>query len=58
MPTIRINKENENAFHFLTLTTIEWVNIFTKPEYFKIIVESVSSQNFSVTPSHEMRETA
>jgi len=31
MPTIRINKENENAFHFLTLTTIEWVNIFTKP---------------------------
>jgi len=41
MPTIRINKENENAFHFLTLTTIEWVNIFTKPEYFKIIVESL-----------------
>lgn len=40
MPTLRINKENENQPHFLTLTTIEWIDIFTKPEYFKIIIDS------------------
>ena len=26
--------------HFLTLTVIEWIDIFTKPEYFHIIIES------------------
>ena len=40
MPTKRINRENENEMHFLTLTIIEWIDIFTKPEYFKIIIES------------------
>ncbi|HTW96933.1 MAG TPA: transposase, partial [Candidatus Methylomirabilis sp.] len=27
--------------HFLTLTIIEWIDIFTKPAYFKIIIESL-----------------
>ena len=41
MPTLRINYENENTTHFLTLTIIEWINIFTKPEYFEIIIDSL-----------------
>ena len=41
MPTPRINRDNENSIHFLTLTIIEWMNIFTKPQYFKIIIDSL-----------------
>ncbi len=41
MPTLRINKENENLIHFLTITVIEWIDIFTKPEYCKIITDSL-----------------
>lgn len=41
MPTPRINKENENSIYFLTLTIIEWIDIFTKPQYFKIIIDSL-----------------
>ncbi|MBU0648922.1 transposase [Patescibacteria group bacterium] len=41
MPTLRIAKINENEPHFLTLTVIEWINIFTKAEYFKAIAESL-----------------
>ncbi|OJI06567.1 hypothetical protein BK004_02910 [bacterium CG10_46_32] len=41
MPTPRINKaENENKAHFITITVIEWIDIFTKPEYFKIVLDS------------------
>jgi len=40
MPTKRINKENENSMHFLTLTIIEWIDIFSKPEYFQVIIDS------------------
>src|SRR5680860_165647 len=29
MPPKRINQENENEVHFLTITTIEWIDIFT-----------------------------
>ncbi len=42
MPTLRINNENENIPHFITITIIEWIDIFTKPEYFKIIIESLN----------------
>ena len=38
MPTPRINKENKNKIHFLTFTTIEWIDIFTKSEYFDLII--------------------
>ena len=41
MPTRRINQENENSMHFITLTIIEWIDIFTKPKYFKIIIDSL-----------------
>ncbi len=42
MPTQRIQQENENEPHFLTLTLIEWIDVFTKPEYFKIILDSLT----------------
>ena len=41
MPTSRIKQENENLTHFLTLTIIEWIDVFTKPEYFQIIIDSL-----------------
>src|SRR4030042_4555428 len=41
MPVKRISNENENKAHFLTITTIEWIDIFTKPQYFHIIIESL-----------------
>lgn len=28
--------------HYLTITVIEWIDIFTKPQYFKIITDSLS----------------
>ena len=40
MPTPRINKENKNKIHFLTFTTIEWIDVFTKPEYFDLIMNT------------------
>ncbi|MEA3463802.1 MAG: transposase [Patescibacteria group bacterium] len=40
MSTKRVNQKNENEMHFLTLTIIEWIDIFTKPEYFKVIIDS------------------
>ena len=42
MPSLRINQANENETHFLTITVIEWIDIFTKPEYYKIIIDSLS----------------
>jgi len=41
MPVLKIHAENENKIHFITLTTIEWLDIFTKPEYFKILEQSL-----------------
>jgi REP element-mobilizing transposase RayT len=41
MPTPRIHHEQENDLHFLTLTVIEWIDIFTKLEYFQIIIDSL-----------------
>ena len=41
MPTLRIHNENENLTHFLTITIIEWIDIFTKPQYFQIIIDSL-----------------
>lgn len=37
MPTLRIHKGNEHLPHFITLTVIEWIDIFTKPQYFQIL---------------------
>jgi len=41
MPTLRIHNENENLTHFLTITIIEWIDVFTKPQYFQIIIDSL-----------------
>jgi len=41
MPPKRINQENENLTHFLTITIIEWIDIFTKSQYFQIIIDSL-----------------
>ena len=41
MPPKRINQENENETHFLTITIIEWIDIFTKPQYSQIIINSL-----------------
>ena len=41
MPTLRINQINEECCHFLTITTIEWIDIFTNEDYFKLIVDSL-----------------
>ena len=41
MPPKRIKLENENIAHFLTFTIIEWIDIFTKPQYFNIVINSL-----------------
>jgi REP element-mobilizing transposase RayT len=41
MPVLKIHQENEDKAHFITLTTIEWINIFTKPEYFQALINSL-----------------
>lgn len=42
MPSPRINSEYENLTHFITLTVIEWIDIFTKSEYYEAIVKSLA----------------
>ena len=41
MPPKRIYSENEYLMHFLTITVMEWIDIFTKPQYFQIIINSL-----------------
>ncbi len=41
MPIPKIHAEDENKPHFLTFTTIEWIDVFTKPEYFQLLSESL-----------------
>lgn len=41
MPVLKIHQENENATHFITLTAIEWIDIFTKKEYLETLLESL-----------------
>ena len=38
MPTPRINKSEQNAPYFITITVIEWLNIFTSKEYFDCLI--------------------
>jgi putative transposase len=40
MPTLRIKETNENEVHYLTLTVVEWIDIFTKSDYFQVIIDS------------------
>ena len=41
MPVPKIHAEDENKPHFLTFTTIEWIDVFTKPEYSQLLLESL-----------------
>jgi len=41
MPIPRIPKDDEGIYYFLTLTVIEWINIFTTRKYFEILVNSL-----------------
>lgn len=41
MPTPRIEKDYNNETVFLTLTIIEWINIFTNKEYYEILLNSI-----------------
>jgi len=40
-PSPRIQFKDIGGYYFLTLTVIEWINIFTKLEYFEIIKDSL-----------------
>lgn len=40
-PTLRVTKgDNLNAY-FVTIVTVEWIDIFTKPEYFQTLADSL-----------------
>lgn len=41
MPIPRIPKDEWGTIYFLTLTVIEWINIFTKHEYFEVLVNNL-----------------
>lgn len=41
MPSLRINKENQNEMHFITFTVIEWIDVFTKLEYFEVLLKTL-----------------
>ncbi len=32
---------NQNALHYITFTVVGWVDVFSKDEYRKIIIESL-----------------
>jgi putative transposase len=39
MPTIRIDKELRDRCYFMTLTVIDWLDIFTSCEYFDLLIK-------------------
>lgn len=41
MPSVRISRDNENETHFLTIKVIEWIDIFTTPAYFQVVIDSL-----------------
>ena len=41
MPTRRISKLYQSETVFVTLTVIEWINIFTHKKYFDVLLESL-----------------
>ena len=40
-PSPRIIKKDIGGIYFLTLTVIEWINIFTKKEYYELLADSL-----------------
>ena len=41
MSNFRINKELKDEIFFITITTIEWINIFDKIDYFEILLNCI-----------------
>jgi len=41
MPTLRIDKDLKDRCYFLTMTIIDWINIFTSDEYFHVVIDSL-----------------
>lgn len=41
MPTLRIQKGDKYSIYFITITTIEWIDIFTKEIYFETLLDSL-----------------
>lgn len=41
MPTPRISKSSPDAMYFCTCTVLEWMDVFTKPRYFELLIESL-----------------
>lgn len=41
MPVLKIHYYNNQLIHFVTLTIIEWIDIFTKEIYFEKLIESL-----------------
>jgi len=41
MPTPRIHHPDQNLTYFITLTVIEWIDVFTKPQYSQVIINSL-----------------
>lgn len=40
-PSPRITQKDNSNIYFLTLTIIEWINIFTKKEYYELLADSL-----------------
>jgi REP element-mobilizing transposase RayT len=40
-PSVRIHKNDNRNIYFLTLTVVEWINIFTKRDYFEVLKDSL-----------------
>lgn len=38
---LTIHKPSRHGIHFVTITTVEWIDIFTQPQYYKILAESL-----------------
>lgn len=41
MPSVRIDSSNENSIHFITITAIAWLDIFTSEKYYKVLISSL-----------------
>jgi putative transposase len=41
MPSLRITSENQGKIHFMTLTCVAWLDIFTSRKYFELLLDSL-----------------
>lgn len=53
MPSEQYFVKNENEMYFITSTIVEWVNVFTRPFYKQIIVDSLKYCQVFQKPSQQ-----